>query len=171
MNESPHLTLVLGGARSGKSAFAEQLVAAHPAPWLYISTAQALDDEMRRRVALHRARRGPDWLTVEAPLALAQTIAAAPAERPILVDCLTLWLSNRLALGADLSADRDELLAALERRVAPVVLVSSEVGLSVVPDNALARSFRDAAGELHQAAATRATRVFLVVAGYPMKVK
>lgn len=171
MTENSHLTLVLGGARSGKSAFAERLATAHPAPWVYIATAQALDEEMRQRVASHRARRGPDWLTFEAPLELACEIEQARADRPMLVDCLTLWLSNRLALGADLAADREELLAALERRVAPTVLVSSEVGLSIVPDNGLARAFRDAAGELHQAAATLAARVFLVVAGHPVKVK
>ncbi|MBG0810076.1 bifunctional adenosylcobinamide kinase/adenosylcobinamide-phosphate guanylyltransferase [Methylosinus sp. H3A] len=171
MTENPHLTFVLGGARSGKSAFAEGLVTAEPGPWTYIATAQAFDDEMRRRIAAHKERRAGDWRTIEAPHALAQAVREAPAELPLLVDCLTLWLSNRLLAEADLRADREELLAALTTRRAPTVLVSSEVGLSIVPENALARRFRDAAGELHQAVAKQAARVHLVVAGYPLMVK
>ena len=171
MTENPHLAFVLGGARSGKSAFAEGLVTAEPGPWTYIATAQAFDEEMRRRIAAHRERRGGDWRTVEAPQALARALREASSERPLLVDCLTLWLSNRLLADADMRADREELLAALAERGAPTVLVSSEVGLSIVPENALARAFRDAAGELHQAVAKRASRVYLVVAGYPLAVK
>jgi adenosyl cobinamide kinase/adenosyl cobinamide phosphate guanylyltransferase len=171
MTQPLRLTLVLGGARSGKSAFAEGLVTAAPAPWTYIATAQAFDEEMRRRIATHRARRGAEWRTIEAPQGLPAAVLEAAAERPLLVDCLTLWLSNRLLAGADMGADRDALLAALARRVAPTVLVSSEVGLSIVPDNALARAFRDAAGELHQAVARAADRVYLVVAGCPIVAK
>lgn len=171
MKENPCLTLVLGGARSGKSAFAESLVAAHPAPWSYIATAQAHDEEMRARIGAHRARRGADWRTIEAPQDLPEAVRAAPADRPLLVDCLTLWLSNRLLAEADLSADRAALIAALSARAAPTVVVSSEVGLSIVPENALARAFRDAAGELHQGVARLAGRVALVVAGYPVAVK
>jgi len=171
MSENPHLTLALGGARSGKSAYAESLVTAHPAPWTYIATAQGFDEEMRARIEAHRARRGEGWLCVEAPRALGHAIAQAPAERPLLVDCLTLWLSNRLLAGADLRADREALIAALRERAAPTVVVSSEVGLSIVPENALARAFRDAAGELHQSVARIAGRVVLTVAGYPVIVK
>lgn len=171
MTENPHLAFVLGGARSGKSAFAEGLVTAEPGPWTYVATAQAFDEEMRRRIAAHRERRGGDWRTAEAPQALARAVREAPFERPLLVDCLTLWLSNRLLAGADMRADREELLAALAERSAATVLVSSEVGLSIVPENALARRFRDAAGELHQAVAQRAARVYLVVAGCPVAVK
>ncbi len=171
MKENPHLTLVLGGARSGKSAYAETLILAHPAPWTYIATAEILDEEMRARVDAHRLRRGEDWRTVEAAKALVEAIAHAPADRPLLIDCLTLWLSNRLLGGEDLSADRAALVLALDARAAPTVAVSSEVGLSIVPDNALARSFRDAAGELHQAVARTAGRVALVAAGYPLMVK
>lgn len=171
MTENSHLTLVLGGARSGKSAFAESLATARPGPWSYIATAQALDDEMRRRIAAHRERRGDMWRTIEAPHRLAEAIVDAPAGRPLLVDCLTLWLSNRLLAEQDLRADRDALLTALSHRAAPTVVVSSEVGLSIVPENALARAFRDAAGELHQAAAKLSARVYLVVAGYPLTVK
>ncbi|OAI30774.1 adenosylcobinamide kinase/adenosylcobinamide phosphate guanyltransferase [Methylosinus sp. R-45379] len=171
MTENPHVTFVLGGARSGKSAFAERLVTAEPGPWTYIATAQAFDEEMQIRIAAHRERRPGDWRTVEAPQALAAAIGEAPAELPLLVDCLTLWLTNRLLAEADLRADRATLLEALAERRAPTVLVSSEVGLSIVPENALARRFRDAAGELHQAVATAAGRLYLVVAGYPLTVK
>jgi adenosylcobinamide kinase/adenosylcobinamide-phosphate guanylyltransferase len=171
MIENPKLTLVLGGARSGKSAYAERLVTAHPGPWIYIATAQIFDDEMQARIEAHRARREAEWRTIEAPHALAEAISEAPGDRPLLVDCLTLWLSNRLLEGADLASDRGALVAALSRRTAPTVVVSSEVGLSIVPDNALARSFRDAAGELHQAVGKIAGGVVLTVAGYPVTVK
>ncbi len=171
MSENPRLTLVLGGARSGKSAYAEGRIARHPAPWTYIATAQAFDAEMRARIAAHRQRRGAGWVTVEAPQELARAILDAPAERPMLVDCLTLWLSNRLLAQADLAIERAALVAALQRRVAPTVIVSCEVGLSIVPENALARAFRDAAGELHQAVARISGRVALTVAGYPLVVK
>lgn len=171
MTENRHLTFVLGGARSGKSVFAESLVTAQPGPWSYIATAEAHDDEMRRRVAAHRARRGEDWRTIEAPHALADAILDAPADLPLLVDCLTLWLSNRLLSDQDPRADRLALIAALSRRAAPTVVVSSEVGLSIVPENALARAFRDAAGELHQAVAKLSGRFYLVAAGYPLTVK
>jgi adenosylcobinamide kinase/adenosylcobinamide-phosphate guanylyltransferase len=171
MNENPHLTLVLGGARSGKSAYAEKLITAHSPPWTYIATAEVLDDEMRARVEAHRIRRGEEWRTLEAPQELTNAIAAAPRDCPLLIDCLTLWLSNRLLAGADFSADRAALVEALSLRAAPTVAVSSEVGLSIVPDNALARAFRDAAGELHQGVAKLAARVALVAAGYPIMVK
>jgi adenosylcobinamide kinase/adenosylcobinamide-phosphate guanylyltransferase len=171
VTENPHLTLVLGGARSGKSAYAERLIAAHPAPWVYVATAQAFDDEMRARIDAHKARRGADWVTFEAPLDLPAAVRAAPADRPLLVDCLTLWLSNRLLAGADLAADRAALIEALAARGAPTVAVSSEVGLSIVPENALARAFRDAAGDLHQGVARIASRVTLTVAGCPLAAK
>ena len=170
MNENPELVFVLGGARSGKSAYAERLVTAHPAPWTYIATAQAFDDEMRERIDLHRARRGDGWRTVEAPHDLPDAIRAAPSG-PLLVDCLGLWLSNRLLAEADLAVDRAALVAALAARTTPTVVVSPEVGLSIVPENALARAFRDAAGLLHQEVAKIAAQVALVVAAYPVKVK
>lgn len=170
MSDNAHLTFVLGGARSGKSAYAEQLIGEHTSPWTYIATAQAYDDEMRARIAMHRARRGECWRTVEAPDDLPCAIANA-SDAPLLVDCLTLWLSNRLLAESDLASDRAALNAALLARNAPVVVVSSEVGLSIVPENALARKFRDAAGELHQSVARISRRVVLVVAGYPVIVK
>ncbi|MDP9096781.1 MAG: bifunctional adenosylcobinamide kinase/adenosylcobinamide-phosphate guanylyltransferase [Pseudomonadota bacterium] len=164
----PHITLVLGGARSGKSRHAESLFKpplAATGPRTYIATAQAFDDEMRARIATHRADRAADgWTTVEEPLDL---VAALRVEQPVLVDCLTLWLSNLLL------ADRPipSLDAALAARKHKTVLVSNEVGLGIVPDNALARRFRDDAGRLHQHLATLADTVVFVVAGIPVTVK
>ena len=169
--EIPHLTLVLGGARSGKSRHAEALIEALPAPWTYIATAQAYDAEMRERIAEHRARRPAGWQTVDAPLELAEAIAAQPPGRPILVDCLTLWLTNLILAERDTVEAREALIAACERVSAPIVLVGNEVGLGIVPENALARRFRDEAGRLHQALAARAGRVVFMVAGLPMQVK
>ena len=163
------LTLVLGGARSGKSRYAEALTTRLPPPWVYIATAQAFDDEMRARIAEHRARRAAGWRTVESPLALPDALRDA-GNAPVLVDCLTLWLSNLLLADADLSAAEAALDAALGR-AAPTVLVSNEVGLGIVPDNALARRFRDQAGRLHQRLAARADRVVFTVAGLPLFVK
>jgi adenosyl cobinamide kinase/adenosyl cobinamide phosphate guanylyltransferase len=160
------IIFVLGGARSGKSRHAEALMTAHPPPWRYVATGQAFDDEMRVRIATHRARRDARWNTLEAPLDLA---AALAVDAPVLVDCLTLWVSNLLL--ADCEPDWPGLLAALDARNAPTVLVSNEVGLGIVPDNALARRFRDMAGVLHQRVAARADRVVLMVAGIPMVVK
>jgi adenosyl cobinamide kinase/adenosyl cobinamide phosphate guanylyltransferase len=164
----PRLTLVLGGARSGKSRHAERLLQGAPPPWLYLATAQPLDEEMRARIATHQARRGPGWETAEAPIDLAPALARA---QPVLLDCLTLWLTNLLLGGHDIAAATDALDAALVARGAPAVLVANEVGLGIVPDNALARQFRDAAGQLHQRIAARADRVVLMVAGLPLLVK
>ncbi|MBN9452553.1 MAG: bifunctional adenosylcobinamide kinase/adenosylcobinamide-phosphate guanylyltransferase [Bosea sp.] len=169
--ELPRLTLVLGGARSGKSRHAEALIESLPAPWTYIATAQAYDDEMRERIAEHRARRPDGWQTVDAPLELADAIAAQPVGRPILVDCLTLWLTNLILAERDTAAASEALIAACERASAPLVLVGNEVGLGIVPENALARRFRDEAGRLHQALAARAAGVVFMVAGLPMRVK
>ncbi len=169
--ENPCLTFVLGGARSGKSAYAEGLIVAHPTPWTYIATAEPLDDEMRARIGAHQARRGGDWRTIEAPQDLPGAILAAPAGAPLMIDCLAIWLSNRMFAEADVAADRAALIGALMARRAPTVVVSPEVGLSIVPENALARAFRDAAGLLHQEVARVAAHVALVVAGYPVKVK
>ena len=162
----PLVTLVLGGARSGKSAHGEALVEASPGPWVYLATARAFDDEMRARLAEHRARRPAGWCTVEEPLELASALATPG---PMLVDCLTLWLSNLMFAGRQ--PDWPALLAALDARAAPTVFVSNEVGLGIVPDNALARAFRDQAGRLHQQFARRADRVLFMVAGLAMVVK
>jgi adenosylcobinamide kinase/adenosylcobinamide-phosphate guanylyltransferase len=165
------LILVLGGARSGKSRHAEALIAALPPPWIYVATAEPLDDEMRARIAQHRARRGADWRVIEALRDIAGEITGAPAESGVLVDCLTLWLSNLILADAEIEAESDRLDAALAQSRGPVVLVSNEVGSSIVPDNALARRFRDAQGRLNQRVASRADRVVLMVAGLPLVVK
>lgn len=170
MNE-PGLTLVLGGARSGKSRFAEAAVTALPAPWLYLATAEAGDEEMRARIADHRSRRAEGWVTSEVPLDLADALLSLPEGRPVLVDCLTLWLSNALLAGRDLDAESRRLADVLSRPRGPWVAVSNEVGLGIVPDNALARQFRDAAGWLNQRVAARADSVFLTVAGIPLRLK
>ncbi|MGQ0677122.1 MAG: bifunctional adenosylcobinamide kinase/adenosylcobinamide-phosphate guanylyltransferase [Rhodospirillales bacterium] len=171
MSVLPRLTLVLGGARSGKSRYAEQLVAAAAGKPVYIATAEALDDEMRRRVAAHRARRGPQWTTVEAPLALARALGALEPGGPALVDCLTLWLSNAMLAKRNLVLECDGLVAALRSCRAPVVAVSNEVGLGVVPETPLGREFRDAQGVLNQRVAAVADRVVLMAAGLPMIIK
>lgn len=170
-NRDARLTLVLGGARSGKSRYAEELIMALPAPWTYVATAQALDDEMTARIGEHRGRRGPRWRAIEAPLDLARAIAAAPAPAPVLVDCLTLWLSNLMLADRDIDAEIARLEQALAAHTAPVVLVSNEVGFAIVPDNALSRRFRDHQGRLNQRIAAQADRVILVVAGLPMFLK
>jgi adenosylcobinamide kinase/adenosylcobinamide-phosphate guanylyltransferase len=163
------LTLVLGGARSGKSRHAEDLITALPPPWTYVATAQPLDDEMAARIAEHRSRRDPLWRAVEAPREVAGAIDTA--DGAVLVDCLTLWLSNLMLSGADIDVETQRLEQALIHTSHPVVLVANEVGLGIVPDNALARRFRDAAGRLNQVMAARADRVVLMVAGIPMQVK
>ncbi|AWN50102.1 bifunctional adenosylcobinamide kinase/adenosylcobinamide-phosphate guanylyltransferase [Methylobacterium terrae] len=166
------MTLVLGGARSGKSSYAEGLVEAQAGPWLYVATAQAWDDEMRVRIAEHRARRAAPWKTIDAPRDLPGAIRGAEPGRPVLVDCLTLWLTNAmLDDGADLAAETGALLAACADAAGPLVLVSNEVGFGIVPENALARRFRDEAGRLHQRLGALADRVVLVVAGLPMTLK
>ncbi len=165
------LTLVLGGARSGKSAHAEGLASAGAGPWHYLATGQAFDEEMRDRIAAHRARREQGWQTIEAPHELAATLEAVPAGQAVLVDCLTLWLSNRMLAGADFEAEGERLAAVLGAPRGPWVAVANEVGLGIVPDNALARQFRDAAGRLNQKVAARADRVLFMVAGLAMTVK
>lgn len=164
------LSLVLGGARSGKSRYAEALVADLPPPWIYVATGRAGDEEMRRRIAAHRARRNRSWRTVEAPVALGEVLDAAGAA-PVLVDCLTLWLTNLLLGEHEIEAAVRALEEALDRRAGPTVLVGNEVGLGIVPENALARRFRDEAGLLHQRLAARADHVVLVAAGLPLVLK
>lgn len=165
------VTLILGGARSGKSAHAERLARGSASP-VYLATATAGDEEMAARIARHRARRGPAWRTVEEPVELAGALRReCAAERCVLVDCLTLWLSNVMAAGRDPDAAVRELAAALPDLAGPVVLVSNEVGLGIVPDSAVARRFRDHAGEMNQALAGEATQVVLVTAGLPLVLK
>ncbi len=170
MANAAKLTLVLGGARSGKSRYAESLIAALPPPWTYIATAEAGDAEMSERIAAHRARRGAQWQTVEAPRDLAGSIAARE-RAPALVDCLTLWLSNLMLANADIEAEVVRLESALDAAAAPAVLVANEVGSGIVPETSLGRRFRDWQGILNQRIAARADRVVLVVAGLPLVLK
>ena len=166
------VVLVLGGARSGKSAFAETLAHDAPQRCVYVATAERVDDEMVSRIEAHRARRGSDWRTVEAPVGLAEAIRRESTPRAcLLVDCLTVWLGNLVHRGHDVDAAREALLESLAAAPGPVVLVANEVGLGIVPDNAMARAFRDHAGRLNQAVAAVAGRVYFVAAGIPMAMK
>ena len=170
--ELPAITLVLGGARSGKSRHAERLIEAAAAHGLYCATAEPGDEEMAARIAAHRARRGSFWHTVETPLALAATIAAeAASDGPLLVDCLTLWLSNVMLADKPVEAEIAALHAALRDARGPIVLVANEVGLGLVPETPLGRQFRDAAGWLNQEIATLADRVVFIAAGLPLVLK
>lgn len=172
MADARYLSLILGGARSGKSRHAEAAAKAGGLPCVYVATAEAGDAEMAERIARHRARRGADWATIEAPHELPDVIAAqSNGMRTLLVDCVTLWLSNRLLAGADLEAETAALLAALGRARGRVILVSNEVGLGIVPDNALARQFRDAQGLCNQRIAAVADEVVLMAAGLPLRLK
>jgi adenosylcobinamide kinase / adenosylcobinamide-phosphate guanylyltransferase len=165
------IVLITGGARSGKSRRAESRAHAYPGRPVYIATAEALDAEMAERIARHRARRGNDWIEREVPLDLVQALTDTDGGGARLVDCLTLWLSNLLHAGRNWSEEAAMLTAVLGQQRSPVIFVTNEVGLGIVPDNALARSFRDAAGLLNQNVAAVADEVEFVVAGLPIKVK
>lgn len=168
----PAVTLVLGGAASGKSRYAEGLVETAPGKHIYIATATAGDAEMSDRIRRHRERRGSDWETVEEPHDLADALRRhAVPNSAVLVDCLTLWLSNRMSVEADIDAELRGLADSLAETKAPVVLVSNEVGQGIVPDNELARAFREQAGRMHQHIAEVAESVILVTAGLPLVLK
>ena len=163
------LTLVLGGARSGKSRFAESLARQHGGPRTYIATAEAFDDEMRQRIAKHREQRAGDgWVTIESTLDPASVL---PRDGLVLLDCVTVWLGNLMHHGRDLRAEVAKLCAALEACPAEVILVSNEVGLSIVPEYAMARRFRDDQGLANQALAEIADNVYFIAAGLPLKLK
>ena len=169
---SPGAVLVLGGARSGKSAFAERLVVETGLSRHYIATGRAFDDEMRDRIATHRDDRGDGWETHEEPLALAETIAAvARPDRAVLVDCLTLWVTNLMLEERDMGDAFAKLAKVIEAAPGRIVFVSNEVGLGIVPDNRMARAFRDYAGRLHQQVAAIVPQVYFIAAGLPLKMK
>ena len=174
-SENFRLALILGGARSGKSRYALELAGSFPAPRLYLATAEAGDEEMAARIACHRRDRGEGWDTVEAPLDLAGALAQAQGHyKIILADCLTLWLSNWLIRGGDGAELRrvcEKLAAVAARATTPTILVSNEVGWGIVPENPLAREFRDWAGWLHQLIAAAADLVVLLAAGVPLTLK
>jgi len=166
------VTLILGGARSGKSRHGEALVESQPGPCVYLATAEAGDAEMAARIAAHRARRGDRWTTVEVPLELVGALERETGpDRAVLVDCLTLWLSNLMGAGRDVARACEGLIAALPGLSGPIVFVSNEVGQGVVPDNARARAFVDRAGRLHQDLAAAADRVIFMTAGLPASLK
>ncbi len=173
----PPVSLVLGGARSGKSTHAERMVAgtlhgASPRPAVYIATAEAGDMEMATRIMAHRARRGVGWTTIEEPLKLAEALERAGSHgQPVLVDCLTLWLSNLMHAGEDVDEATDELVRSLDDHGQPVVFVSNELGLGLVPETPLGRSFRDAMGRMNMRIAERADRVIFMAAGLPLMMK
>ena len=164
------LTLVLGGARSGKSRYAESLTTAAKSPWTYIATAEAGDEEMAARINTHRARRGSCWRTIEAPREIAAVLAECETTS-VLIDCLTLWLSNLMFAHADIDREIGRLEKALLAMKVPVVLVANEVGLGIVPEHPLGRQFRDWQGVLNQRMAAQADRVILMVAGLPLVIK
>ncbi len=178
-DETLETSLILGGARSGKTRRALGLAATRTHP-VYIATAEAFDDEMAERIAAHRAERGSAWTTVEAPIELAAAIdevgrvsreTGRTAETAIVIDCLTLWLSNLMHAERDIASETESLLAAMSRSYCPVLVVSNEVGLGIVPDNAMARAFRDHQGRLNQAVASAVPVVEFVTAGLPRRLK
>ncbi len=172
----PRITLILGGARSGKSAHAESLVCGAGPQRVYLATAQVWDDEMADRVRLHQERRQEGWQTIEEPCDLEPLLRTGFDGKPVLLDCLTLWVTNVLLRAEDATAPSPEdccaaLCATLTTCPGPLVIVSNEVGLGIVPDNPLARRFRDLAGTLNQNVAALAGRVDLVTAGIPLILK
>jgi adenosylcobinamide kinase/adenosylcobinamide-phosphate guanylyltransferase len=165
-------TLVLGGARSGKSAFAERLVRGSARRHIYLATATAGDDEMAARISHHRVQRGDGWMTLEEPLELTQALAGASAgDSAVLVDCLTLWLSNVMHAGRDAEVETRRLADWLGQAQNPVVVVSNEIGLGLVPETSLGRRFRDAQGRLNQAVAAAVPNVVFIAAGLPLRLK
>ena len=166
-----NLSLVLGGAASGKSAFAERLVLKGADRPIYVATAQVLDDEMAQKAARHQASRGPHWVTIEEPVDLPRALAQAKTGQPVLIDCATLWLTNLIVGAHNIAARTDALIAAITACKGPVVIVSNEVGQGIVPDNALARKFRNAQGQLNQILSAEADLVVAIMAGLPLTLK
>lgn len=167
----PQLTFVLGGAASGKSAFAESLITQTGATKVYLATAEVYDAEMRAKVDAHLKMRGQNWRTVEAPRDVHPALASVTKDEVVLLDCATMWLSNHMMSKSDLGKETEGLLAAIEDCAGPVVVVSNEVGMGIVPDNALARKFRDAQGKLNQRLAAEADLAIFVIAGLPSVLK
>lgn len=165
-------TLILGGARSGKSTYAENLALSANLSPVYIATAQAHDDEMRDRIDIHKTRRGQNWTTVEQPIALCEALQAhANATNVILVDCLTLWLSNLMMADKNIEDETIKLTTLLPQLAGPIILVSNEVGMGLVPETPLGREFRDHQGRLNQAVAQVADTLSFIAAGYPLHLK
>lgn len=163
--------LITGGARSGKSTLAERMTLETGTPAIYIATAEASDAEMVDRIERHQARRGAEWATVSEPLHLSGALTSSDGQGPRLVDCLTLWLSNLMLSDRDWEKETRSMLATLEDQVSPVIFVTNEVGAGIVPENKLARDFRDAAGLMNQHVARACDELWFCVAGHPIKVK
>ena len=163
--------LVTGGARSGKSTLAERMTLEIGTSAIYIATAESRDAEMADRIERHRARRGSEWTTVSEPLDLSGALTASDGQGPRLVDCLTLWLSNLMLSGRDWEEETRSMLATLNDQSSPVIFVTNEVGAGIVPENKLARDFRDAAGLMNQHVARACDELWFCVAGHPIKVK
>lgn len=163
--------LITGGARSGKSNFAEQRIKQLGGSLIYIATADAFDSEMKDRIALHQARRGPDWQTIHAPMNLPEALRRTDGRGPCLVDCLTIWLSNLMCADQQTAAAAEQLVAVIAARSDPVILVTNEVGSGIVPENALARRFRDEAGRMNQIIAAAVDEVYVSISGIPMRIK
>jgi adenosylcobinamide kinase/adenosylcobinamide-phosphate guanylyltransferase len=164
-------TFVLGGARSGKSHYGEKLVEAGAGDKVYIATGQGRDDEMKARIAAHQARRGLSWTTIEAPLDVCKALAKVPENSAVLLDCVTLWVSNMMAEDRNIVGEVDRFCLAVKQFSGDIVIVSNEVGLGIVPDNALARRFRDEAGRANQMIADCCDRVVFVAAGQALVMK
>lgn len=172
MSGNGRVTFVLGGARSGKSRFAEDTAFQTGLERHYLATSQIFDDEMRERVALHRQQRDAEWVTHEEPLELAETLIAIHSpQRVVLIDCLTLWLTNLMMAERDVASESQRLVESLALLRGHFIFVSNEVGLGIVPENRMARQFRDHTGRLHQMLAAKADEVFFVAAGLPLKMK
>ncbi|MCB5200392.1 bifunctional adenosylcobinamide kinase/adenosylcobinamide-phosphate guanylyltransferase [Loktanella sp. TSTF-M6] len=171
MKKLAKVTFVLGGANSGKSAYAEALLPKTGISRVYVATAQAFDDEMRAKIAAHRLQRGPDWTTIEAPMDAPQVLRRQSPDAVVLLDCVTLWLTNVILAEADVDRACADLLDAIAACPCPVVVVSNEVGMGIVPDNALSRRFRAAQGRLNRDLAAQADQVVAVMAGLPLVLK
>lgn len=163
--------LITGGARSGKSRLAEQTTLDLGQPAIYVATAQAFDAEMAARIAAHQARRGPEWTTISEPIDLVRVLEETDGQGPRLVDCLTLWLTNLMLSERDWAAHVAQLVTAIGSQRSDIVFVTNEVGAGIVPENRLARDFRDAAGLLNQRVAATCDTLWLCVAGYPVRIK
>jgi adenosylcobinamide kinase/adenosylcobinamide-phosphate guanylyltransferase len=172
MMQNANVTFILGGARSGKSRQGEQFAAQSGLKKIYVATSQIFDDEMKDRIALHREGRGIDWSTVEEPLDLVGVLQEhCSLENILLIDCLTLWLTNLMLADKNIEDAGDQLCAQLLKSTGPVILVSNEVGQGIVPENQMARAFRDHAGSLHQKIAAISGQVYFVTAGLAQKLK
>lgn len=171
MAHLPNLTFVLGGASSGKSAFAEALVVQTGAPRVYVATSQVYDDEMAAKVRDHIDMRGADWLTIEEPLDMPAALAQVGADQVVLLDCASMWLTNHMMAEHDIEAETQSFIESLAACNGRVVIVSNEVGMGIVPDNALARRFRIAQGKLNQELAAAADLAVFVIAGLPQVLK